>query len=121
MLADIILAYALLAGVFSVALFTFTMFFEKNKRRSKILLLWAVLFLAASFIATEYAWWLEGYYLFNIITQFNFPLLAYFGIWFAFVIWLFESRGERKIWITLLIILLAVTLVALNCPNCVRF
>ncbi|TAL48151.1 hypothetical protein EPN87_01220 [archaeon] len=121
MLTDVVLMMALLAGILSIALFTFTIFFEKNKRRSKILLVWATLFLAAAFVAIEYASWINGYFLFNIIPQFNFPLLAYFGIWFVFVAWLFESIGERKVWLILLATLLIVTVIALNCPNCVRF
>ncbi len=118
---DIILTYSLLAGIMSVMLFMFTIFFEKSKKRSKWLLIWAVLFLASSFAVSEYAFWLEGYNLFGLVFGFNFPLLVYFVIWFAFIIWLFESRGERKIWLMLLVALMIVAMIAINCMNCIKF
>ena len=119
-ITEILLIYSVLAGVFSISLFIFTLFFEKNKSRSKILFIWAVLFLVASFAATEYAMWLEGVYLFDLIFKFTFPLISYFTIWFAFIVWLFESRKERNIWIIFAIALIILTIVALNCPNCIR-
>ena len=111
---------SLLAGIFSITLFVFTVFFEKDKKKSKVMLVWAVLFLAAAFAVIEYSLWLEGFYLFDIIKTFNFPMLSYFTIWFAFIVWLFESRGERFVWIAFAIALLVLTAVAVNCPNCIR-
>ncbi len=119
-ITDILLVYSMLAGIFSILLFIFTLFFEKDKKRSKILLVWAVLFLAGSFAATEYAFWVEGVYLFDLIFKFTFPLISYFTIWLAFIVWLFESRKERTIWILFAIALILLTIVALNCPNCIR-
>ncbi|MBI4010277.1 MAG: hypothetical protein HY361_03765 [Candidatus Aenigmarchaeota archaeon] len=119
-ITDILLVYSMLAGIFSISLFIFTLFFEKDKKKSKALIIWAVLFLAASFAATEYAFWLEGVYLFDLIFKFTFPLISYFTIWFAFIVWLFESRKERSIWIIFAIALIILTIVALNCPNCIR-
>jgi len=119
-ITDILLIYSLLAGIFSILLFIFTLFFEKDKKRSRILLIWAVLLLAGSFATTEYAFWLEGVYLFDLIFKFNFPLISYFTIWLAFIIWLFESRKERTIWMIFSIALVLLTIVALNCPNCIR-
>lgn len=119
-ITEILLIYALLAGIFSILLFIFTLFFEKDRKKSKILLIWAVLLLAASFTATEYTFWVEGVYLFDLIFKFNFPLISYFTIWLAFIIWLFESRGERAIWVVFLIALILITIAALNCPNCIR-
>lgn len=118
---NIILVYSLLAGIMSMLLMVFTIFFEKNKKRSRVLLIWSVLFLASSFAASEYAFWLDGYNLFNfVLLRFNFPLLAFFGVWFAFLIWLFESRGERKIWMLLLVLLAIVVLIAMSCMNCIK-
>ena len=111
---------SILAGLFSISLFIFTIFFEKYRKKSNILLIWAVLFLAAAFAAAEYAFWLEGFYLFDIISKFNFPLLSYFAIWFAFIVWIFESRGERKVWVFLATALVLLTAIAINCPNCIR-
>jgi len=120
-IVDVLNVYALLSGIMSISLFVFTMFFEKDKKKSRILFIWSVLFLASSFGVSEYALWTEGYNLFEMIFKFNFPLIAYFCIWFAFLIWLFESRGERKVWVALLVILLVVIVIAMNCMNCIRF
>ena len=119
-ITDILITYSLLTGIFSILLFIFTLFFEKDRKRSKILLIWAVLFLAASFAATEYAFWVEGVYLFDLIFKFNFPLISYFTIWLAFIVWLFEGRKERTVWIIFAIALILLTIVSLNCPNCIR-
>lgn len=120
-MSNIVLVYSLLAGIMSILLTIFTIFFEKNKKRSRTLLIWAVLFLASAFCMTEYAFWVEGYNLFNLVFSFNFPLIVFFGIWFTFLIWLFESRGERKIWVILLVLLVIVVLIAVNCMNCINF
>ncbi len=115
-----LLVLSLVAGFMSAILFAFSMFLEKNKKRSQKFLIWAVLFLAASFAAVEYSMWLEGNYLFDIVSNFNFPLMSYFVIWFAFIIWIFEARKERKIWIIFLAALITLYLAAIACPNCVR-
>ena len=118
---NIILVYAILSGMMSIALTVFTIFFEKNKKRSRTLLIWASLFLASSFAVTEYAFWIEGYNLFNFVLLFNFPLVVFFVTWFTFLIWLFESRGERNVWVLLLVLLVVVVLIAMNCMNCLNF
>jgi hypothetical protein len=119
-LTNIVLVYSILAGIMSILLMLLTIFFEKNKKRSRMLLIWSVLFLASSFAASEYAFWVEGYNLFTFALS-NFPLIVFFGVWFAFLIWLFESRGERKIWVSLLVLLIALVLIAMNCMNCLNF
>jgi hypothetical protein len=97
------------------------LFVEKNRKKSRFLLIWSVLFLVASFATTEYALWIEGYNLFSMIFNFNFPLIVFFSVWFVFIIWIFEMRKERIIWIILLILLILVVLFATNCMDCVRF
>jgi hypothetical protein len=82
--------------------------------------LWACLFLAGSFAGLEWAFWLEGYNMFNLVFEFTFPLIVYFGVWFGFIIWLFETRKERKVWIILSILLIIVVLIAVNCMNCLK-
>jgi len=117
--ANAMLVFSLLAGIFSSFLICFTIYFEKDKKRSRSLLIWGVLFLAASFGAAEYALWSEGYNLFEMVLGFNFPLVAFFTMFFSFLVWLFESRGERKIWIVFLIALIAMSIIAVNCMNCI--
>jgi len=120
-LSDVELVYALLAGMMSIALTVFGAFIEKDKKRGTRMLVWAALFLAISFGASENALWNGGYNLFEMVLSFNFPLVAFFGVWFAFLAWLFESRGERKVWVALLVALIVLVVVAANCMNCINF
>lgn len=120
MIPTVALSYSIVSGLMACLLFIVGMFWEKDKKKSKIILIWACLFLASSFAGIESALWSEGYNMFNLVLNFNFPLTAYFIIWFAFIIWLFESRKERKIWVILLILLIITTVVAMNCMNCLR-
>lgn len=121
MISSIALSFSIVSGVMACVLFMAGMFLEKNKKKSKILLIWACLFLAGSFAGLEWSFWLEGYNMFDLVFSFTFPLIVYFAIWFCFIIWLFESRQERKIWVMLLLILVFVTLMAVNCMNCITF
>ena len=114
------LAYSIVAGMMACFLFILGIFLEKEKKKSRILLIWACFFLATSFTGLESAFYAEGYNIFNLVLGFNFPLVSYFAVWFIFIIWLFESRKERKIWITLLILLIITVLIAMNCMNCIR-
>lgn len=121
-MTEILASLSLLAGIMAVMLFAFSLFVEKNKRRSRNFLIWAVLFLAAAFAAAENAMWREGIYLFYItILRPSFPIVSYFAIWFAFVIWIFETRRERKLWVLFLVLLIILSLAALACPDCIRF
>jgi len=118
MLPEMAISFSLVSGIMACLLFIFGMHSVKDKKKSRIILIWACLFLAGSFAGLEWAFWLAGYNMFNLVLQFTFPLIVYFGIWFGFIIWLFESRKERKVWIMLLILLIITTLIAMNCMNC---
>jgi len=120
MFTDLPLAYSIVAGMMACFLFVLGIFLEKEKKKSRILLIWACFFLATSFTGLESAFYAEGYNIFNLVLGFNFPLVSYFAVWFIFIIWLFESRKERKIWIILLILLIITVLIAMNCMNCIR-
>lgn len=120
MFTNIALSYSLISGIMSCLLFIFGMYFEKNKKKSRIILIWACLFLASSFAGLESAFWVEGYNIFELVFRLNMPLVYYFIAWFGFIIWLFESRGERKIWVILLILLIIVTILAVNCMECIK-
>lgn len=115
------LVYALLAGIMSVALTIVGAYFEKDKKRGTKILIWAALFLGIAFGVSENALWNGGYDLFETVLSFNFPLVAFFGVWFAFLAWLFENRGERKVWVALLVALIVLVVIAVNCMDCVHF
>ncbi len=86
-----------------------------SRKKSRNLLVWAVLFLGSSFGGLEWSFYLLGY---NMFTFFAFPLAAYFAVWFGFVIWVFERIHERRIWVAFLIALMTLTVIALSCMNC---
>ena len=119
MIPEIAISFSLVSGIMACFLFIFGMH-EKNKKKSRNILIWACLFLAGSFAGLEWVFWLIGYNMFNLVLKFTFPLIVYFGIWFGFIIWLFESRKERKIWIILLVLLIIMVLIAMNCMNCIH-
>ena len=118
MIPSVALSYSIVSGLMACLLFLGGIFWEKDKKKSKIVLIWACFFLAGSFAGLESALWSEGYNMFDLVLNFNFPLTVYFIIWFAFIIWLFESRKERKVWIVLSILLIITTIIAVNCMNC---
>jgi len=120
MIPSVALSYSVVSGLMACLLFITGMFWEKNKKKSRVVLIWACLFLAGSFAGLESALWSEGYNMFDLVLNFNFPLTVYFIIWFMFIIWLFESRKERKFWVVLLILLIITSIVAMNCMNCLQ-
>lgn len=119
MLWILALAIAAIAGAMSITLFYAGLKVEHAKQHkphtARNLFIWAVLFLGAAFGGLEWSFYLLGY---NMFTFFAFPLVAFFAVWFGWVIWLFERRGERRIWIAFLIALAILTIVAFNCTNC---
>jgi hypothetical protein len=120
MITSVALSYSIISGLMACLLFVMGLVWIKDKKKSKIILIWACLFLAVSFAGLESALWSQGYNMFDLVLNFDFPLTVYFIIWFAFIIWVFETRKERKIWIILLILLTITTVIAMNCMNCVK-
>lgn len=120
MFANLALSYSLISGIMSCLLFILGMYLKKDKKKSRIILIWACLFLASSFAGLESAFWAEGYNIFELVFKLNFPLVYYLVVWFGFIIWLFESRKERKIWVILLILLIIAIIFAVNCMNCIK-
>ncbi len=108
------LSISVIAAVMAIWLFR-RGFAIKDKRESLENLIWAALFLGASFGTLEWSLYLLGLNIWSFIV---FPLYAYFGIWFGWIIWLFEKRGERKIWVIFLVALAVLSVAAVNCVNC---
>jgi hypothetical protein len=120
MFTNLALSYSLISGIMSSLLFILGIYLEKDKKKSRIILIWACLFLAGSLTGLESAFYAEGYNIFELVLKLNLPLIFYLIVWFGFIIWLFESRGERKIWIILLILLIIVSIFAMNCMDCIK-
>lgn len=111
---------SLFSFILGIALVIFTEFF-KPKTKEWVLLVWACLFFGVGFGLVEYAVWIGGENIFEVLFSPNFPLLAYFAVWIGFLIWLFEKRGKREIWLLLLALLITTVLIAVNCMDCIRF
>jgi len=117
MYSNIAMSFSLVSGFMACLLFILGMHFEKDKKRSKFILIWACFFLGASFANMEWAFWIEGDNIFTVFFNGNFPVVGYFLIWFSFIVWLFERRRERKIWIILLILLILISIYAMINTN----
>jgi len=117
MYSNLAIAFSIVSGFMACLLFILGMYFEKDKKRSRIILIWACFFLGASFANMEWAFWIENDNIFIALFNGNLPVIGYFLIWFAFIIWLFESRKERKVWIILLILLILISIYAMINTN----
>lgn len=116
MLWVLALAIAMIAGGMSIMLFHVAFRHAgKGKGEARNILVWAVFFLGASFGGLEWSFYLLGY---NLFLFFAFPLIAFFAVWFAFIVWTFEVRKERRVWLAFLVALAALTAIAFNCMNC---
>lgn len=113
---ELVAVFAIISGVFASLLLFYGVFMAKDY----FALIWGTLFLGASFAALEYAFWLAEVDMFNLSFH-SFPLLAYFAIWFGFIIWAFERQGKRKTWLVLAGLLIAIIIIARLCMNCLAW
>ena len=109
-------AYSILAGVMSIVLFYLSFTNEKHK---KVLYIFSLVFLIASWSGLEWSLWVMGYDMFSLILAPVVPLDFFFLAWIVFAVWYGESIGERKIWICFLISLAVIFVIARLCMNCI--
>jgi len=110
-------SWAIISGFMSIMMFYLT-FTQKEKKNFYI---FALLFLIASWSGLEYGLWLAGVNMFEMILAPNVPLDFFFTAWIIFVIWAGEKINERKIWVSWIIALIIIFLIAKLCMNCVHF
>ena len=118
MLNYIPLVYSIIAGAMSIALFYLSL---TNRELRKPLYIFSLVFLIASWSGIEWALWIAGYNLFELVLFPVVPLDFFFLSWIAFVIWYGEYIKERKIWIYFIISLVAIYIIATFCMDCLRF
>lgn len=110
-------SFSMIAGAMAVLLFYLTLT-QKQKRDYYI---FSLLFLTASWAGLEYGMWLTGNDMFDMILYPAVPLDFFFAAWIAFSIWTGERVGQRKVWITWVIVLAIIFAIARACMNCVHF
>jgi energy-converting hydrogenase Eha subunit G len=105
--------YSVIAGIMSIALF-----FWALKNRDETIYLFSLLFLIVSWSGIEWALWILGYNLFQLVFQPIVPLASYFVAWTLFVIYASEKFFARRDWILFLLAVLAIIAIAHFCMDC---
>jgi hypothetical protein len=113
MLSDISIAYAIIAGIFSIALIFYAL-----KKKSEPFFVWALLFQLISWSGIEWAFWNEGYNMFTLVFEPIVPLASYFVGWCLFVIYLGETHFKRRDWVAFIVIVLLFAILAPMCMDC---
>ena len=112
------LVYSLIAGIMAMGLFYLS---YRDRGMKKIFYIFSLVFLIASWSGLEWAYWLMGHNMFDIILAPAVPLDFFFAVWIGFSIWWGEKIGERKVWIGFLVALAIIFAIARVCMNCVVF
>ncbi|KYC45876.1 MAG: hypothetical protein APG12_00551 [Candidatus Methanofastidiosum methylothiophilum] len=111
--------YSILSSILSSFLIIYSLFIrEKDYNKAEELFIFGVIFIGISWSGIEWSLYLMGYNLFLLITMPIFPLLCYFISTSAFVIYLSERYYRRRIWIIFAIAAFLISIIAVNCMNC---
>lgn len=110
---EIGLIYAVLAGVTAILLMIYAV-----EKRDDHLFLFSLMFLIISWSGIEWALWLEGFNLFEMVLTPIVPLSSFFVGWTIFVIYVAERYFRRRYWIAFLIVLGFFIWISTFCMNC---
>jgi len=105
--------YSIVAGITTILLLL-----SAIRRRSEILFIFSLLFLIVSWSGIEWSLWLYGKNLFDLVFTPIIPLLSYFVVWTAFIIYISEKHFKRRDWIFFLILVTIIIIIAHFCMNC---
>ncbi len=112
------LTYSLLSGAFAFLCLYFSMTVKEWQRT---LYTFFLVFTIAAWSGMEWAFWLMGQNMFDIILYPAVPLDFFFLSWIVFAGWYGEKIKARNIWIGWLIVLAIIFAIARVCMNCVKF
>jgi hypothetical protein len=107
------LLYSLISAILTIALI-----FYSIKKKSEPMFLLSLMFLLISWSGIEWALWLEGFNLFTLVFQPIVPLASYFVGWSIFIVYLSEKYFSRWVWMAFLSIIIAISIVAPMCMDC---
>ncbi|KYC49576.1 MAG: hypothetical protein AMQ74_01404 [Candidatus Methanofastidiosum methylothiophilum] len=111
--------YSILSSVLSSFLIIYSLFLkDKDYKKAEELFIFGVVFIGISWSGIEWSLYLMGYDLFKLVTMPIFPLLCYFLSTSLFVIYVSERYYRRRIWIIFALAAVLVSIVAVNCMNC---
>ena len=105
--------YSLLAGFMSVLLMVYAI-----EKKNEYFFVFSLMFLIISWSGIEWALWLKGYNLFEMVFTPIVPLASYFAGWTVFVIFISEKHFRRRYWIAFLIVLAFFIWISTFCMNC---
>lgn len=115
MIYTIGLTYSIIAAITSL-------FFLKLAlpTRNENMFLLSLLFTLVSWSGIEWALWLLGYNLFDLVLQPIVPLASFFAVWLIAVIYIAERKFKRRDWVAFAGALVVITIIARLCMDCLR-
>lgn len=107
------LIYSIVAGFMSVVLMLYSI-----EKKDEHFFVFSLMFLIISWSGIEWALWLQGYNLFQLVLTPIVPLASYFVGWTLFVIFVSEKYFKRRYWIAFLIVIGFFIWISTFCMNC---
>lgn len=110
---EVALTYAVIAGFMSVLLMLYAV-----EKKNDHFFLFSLLFLIISWGGIEWASWLQGYNLFELVFTPVVPLASYFVGWGVFIIYVSEKYFKRRYWVVALVVVAFFIWISTFCMNC---
>lgn len=110
---EIGLTYAVIAGFMSVLLMLYAI-----EKKNDHFFLFSLLFLLVSWGGIEWALWLKGHNLFEMVFTPIVPLAGYFVVWGVFIIYVSEKYFKRRYWVVSLLVAVFFIWISTFCMNC---
>lgn len=116
MIYTIGLLYSFIASVISLYLLD-----RALKNKDEITFLFSLLFILVSWSGIEWALWILGHNLFELVLQPIVPLASFFLVWTMFIIYIAETKFKRRDWILFVGAVAVISIIARLCMDCVKF
>lgn len=111
--------YSILSTILSSFLIIYSLFLkDRDYKKAEELFIFGVVFIGISWSGIEWSLYLMGYDLFQLVSMPIFPLLCYFLSTSLFVIYISERYYRRRIWIIFALAAVLISVIAVNCMNC---
>ncbi len=111
--------YSIISSILSSLLIIFSLYLrDKDYKKAEELFIFGVVFIGISWSGIEWSLYLMGYNLFQLVTMPIFPLLCYFIATSVFIIYLSERYFRRILWIIFAATAVIISIIAVNCMNC---